>query len=57
VIGFDDAPVAARSRPGLTTVRQPVEELGSHALQLLLQRPARGESVVLPTQLVPRASG
>ncbi|AUG81846.1 transcriptional regulator [Kitasatospora sp. MMS16-BH015] len=57
VIGFDDAPVAARSRPGLTTVRQPVEELGACAIELLLQGPAVGESVVLPTRLVPRASG
>ncbi|MER7581193.1 LacI family DNA-binding transcriptional regulator [Kitasatospora sp. NPDC097691] len=57
VIGFDDAPVAARCRPGLTTVRQPVEELGSRAMELLLRNPERGESVVLPTRLVVRASG
>ncbi|MFJ9770473.1 LacI family DNA-binding transcriptional regulator [Kitasatospora sp. NPDC101157] len=57
LIGFDDAPLAARCRPGLTTVRQPVEELGSRALELLLGNPARGESVVLPTRLVVRASG
>ncbi|MFJ8623239.1 LacI family DNA-binding transcriptional regulator [Kitasatospora sp. NPDC093550] len=57
LIGFDDAPVAARCRPGLTTVRQPVEELGSRAMELLLRNPARGESVVLPTRLVVRASG
>ncbi|MER6300996.1 LacI family DNA-binding transcriptional regulator [Kitasatospora sp. NPDC001539] len=57
LIGFDDAPVAARCRPALTTVRQPVEELGSRALELLLRNPAPGESVVLPTRLVVRASG
>ncbi|WP_369182375.1 LacI family DNA-binding transcriptional regulator [Streptomyces sp. Y1] len=57
LIGFDDAPVAARCRPGLTTVRQPVEELGARALELLLRDPAPGESVVLPTRLVVRASG
>ncbi|MFD8705535.1 LacI family DNA-binding transcriptional regulator [Kitasatospora sp. NPDC059648] len=57
LIGFDDAPVAARCRPALTTVRQPVEELGSRAMELLLANPARGESVVLPTRLVVRASG
>ncbi|MCC9306513.1 LacI family transcriptional regulator [Kitasatospora sp. RB6PN24] len=57
LIGFDDAPVAARSRPGLTTVRQPVEELGSRAMELLLRNPARGESLVLPTRLVVRVSG
>ncbi|MER7757550.1 LacI family DNA-binding transcriptional regulator [Kitasatospora sp. NPDC097643] len=57
LIGFDDAPVAARCRPGLTTVRQPVEELGARALELLLRNPAHGESIVLPTRLVVRASG
>ncbi|MFE2407296.1 LacI family DNA-binding transcriptional regulator [Kitasatospora sp. NPDC059408] len=57
LIGFDDAPLAARCRPGLTTVRQPVEELGSRAMELLLRHPERGESVVLPTRLVVRASG
>ncbi|MEV7027119.1 substrate-binding domain-containing protein, partial [Kitasatospora sp. NPDC093558] len=57
LIGFDDAPVAARCRPGLTTVRQPVEELGSRAMELLLRHPEHGESVVLPTRLVVRASG
>ncbi|MFF0415430.1 LacI family DNA-binding transcriptional regulator [Kitasatospora sp. NPDC004745] len=57
LIGFDDAPVAARCRPGLTTVRQPVEELGSRAMELLLRNPGHGESVVLPTRLVVRASG
>ncbi|GHF38452.1 LacI family transcriptional regulator [Kitasatospora xanthocidica] len=57
LIGFDDAPVAARCRPGLTTVRQPVEELGSRAMELLLRNPTPGESLVLPTRLVVRASG
>ncbi|WP_030236169.1 LacI family DNA-binding transcriptional regulator [Streptomyces sp. NRRL S-350] len=57
LIGFDDSPVAARCRPGLTTVRQPVEDLGSRAMNLLLRNPALGESEVLPTRLVVRASG
>ncbi|MFH9352210.1 LacI family DNA-binding transcriptional regulator [Kitasatospora sp. NPDC017646] len=57
LVGFDDSPLAARCRPGLTTVRQPVEELGSRALDLLLRNPACGESLVLPTRLVVRASG
>ncbi|MEE1782790.1 LacI family DNA-binding transcriptional regulator [Streptomyces sp. SP17BM10] len=57
LIGFDDAPLAARCRPALTTVRQPVEELGSRAMELVLRNPQRDESVVLPTRLVVRASG
>ncbi|MEV4561070.1 LacI family DNA-binding transcriptional regulator [Kitasatospora sp. NPDC049285] len=55
VIGFDDAPAAARSRPGLTTVRQPVEDLGARAVELL-HDPCPTRSVVLPTHLVVRQS-
>jgi DNA-binding LacI/PurR family transcriptional regulator len=56
VVGFDDLPAAARA--GLTTVRQPAEEKGRIAGNLLLApgsdpTPARVE---LPTELVVRAS-
>ncbi len=60
VIGFDDLPPAADSRPPLTTVRQEVEQTGSVAVELLLERirspeiPAR--RIELPTRLVVRAS-
>ncbi|MFE9426600.1 LacI family DNA-binding transcriptional regulator [Kitasatospora sp. NPDC006697] len=56
VIGFDNAPAAARARPGLTTVHQPVEQIGARALEMLLDRPERSESLVLPTSLVLRES-
>ncbi|WP_433614888.1 LacI family DNA-binding transcriptional regulator [Dactylosporangium sp. CA-139114] len=54
VVGFDDAPLAAFTAPALTTVRQPVEELGAVAAALLLD-PDSGNPV-LPTELVVRAS-
>ncbi|HCT76972.1 MAG TPA: LacI family transcriptional regulator [Micromonosporaceae bacterium] len=56
VIGFDDIPDAAVSR--LTTIRQPAIEKGRIAGTLLLDPPAeRAErQVVLPTELVVRAS-
>jgi LacI family transcriptional regulator len=60
VIGFDDIPQAAETRPALTTVRQPLEEMGRAAARLLLaamhdpDRPA--ERIELPTQLIVRAS-
>ena len=41
VIGFDDIPAAADQQPPLTTVRQPIAELG-HAMTRLLLRPDRG---------------
>jgi LacI family transcriptional regulator len=60
VTGFDDIASARHMRPPLTTVHQPMRELGEQAVQLLLERLSepRGlrRSVVLPTQLVIRAS-
>jgi DNA-binding LacI/PurR family transcriptional regulator len=60
VVGFDDAPLASFTTPALTTIRQPVEELGAVAAELLLAA-ASGEDVahnspILPTELVIRAS-
>ncbi|MCL7452794.1 MAG: LacI family transcriptional regulator [Anaerolineae bacterium] len=36
LVGFDDIPVAAALEPALTTVRQPIDRLGSMAADLLL---------------------
>jgi LacI family transcriptional regulator len=61
VIGFDDAPLAEMTSPALTTVRQPVQEMGDTAVSLLLGRVtgaaagARGRHV-MPTSLVVRES-
>jgi DNA-binding LacI/PurR family transcriptional regulator len=60
VIGFDDSMLAPATVPPLTTVRQPVEELGQRMAELLVAQ-LRGESVppggeILPTELVIRAS-
>ena len=38
VIGFDDIPLAAFQNPALTTVRQPLEEMGAAAARTLLER-------------------
>jgi DNA-binding LacI/PurR family transcriptional regulator len=38
VVGFDDIPGALYHRPGLTTVRQPLRNMGESAARLLLQR-------------------
>ncbi|MGW6545778.1 LacI family DNA-binding transcriptional regulator [Streptomyces massasporeus] len=37
VIGFDDFPLAQRTAPRLTTVRQPLEEMGRAMIRLLLE--------------------
>ena len=60
VVGYDDDPVAATTQPPLTSVRQPVEDLGREASRLLFaaigspSQPAR--NVILPTRLEVRAS-
>jgi DNA-binding LacI/PurR family transcriptional regulator len=40
IVGFDDTRVAAYLRPALTTVRQPLEEIGCQAVELLLAKAA-----------------
>ncbi len=59
VIGFDDISLAAYARPALSTVRQPIQEKGRVAAELLVRamegaRP--DDRVVLPTELVLRES-
>jgi DNA-binding LacI/PurR family transcriptional regulator len=63
VVGFDDTELARTADPPLTTVRQPIEQLGAEMARLLVARldgdvaGASAESVVLRTELVIRASG
>jgi DNA-binding LacI/PurR family transcriptional regulator len=60
VVGFDDNPVAAHSRVPLTTVRQPLSEMGRTGLELLRQhmdgKKHSPNKLLLPTQLVERQS-
>jgi len=44
VVGFDDIPSAAYQNPGLTTVRQPMREMGRIAAEVLLRRIRQPES-------------
>jgi LacI family transcriptional regulator len=60
IVSFDGTPEAAFTLPGLTTVEQPVAELGRRAVHLLLERirnpdtPLQSER--LSTELIRRAS-
>ena len=66
LVGYDDSAIARHMEPPLTSVRQPIEEMGRRMIDLLLteiadRRPAvsRGlerRQVVLATELVARAS-
>ena len=53
VIGYDDSALARRSRPGLTSVQQHAEVLGSRAVELLRSRIA-GRSEDVHDVVVPR---
>ena len=58
VVGFDDVPEASYLRPGLTTVRQPLREMGELATRILVARIEDPllppEQVELPTRLIIR---
>jgi LacI family transcriptional regulator len=60
--GFDDFELAALTAPPLTVVRQPAQEMGRAAADLLFDRidggelPAVGQRIVLPVELVLRRS-
>lgn len=53
IVGFDDIPFAEISQPGLTTVRQPLQELMDLALGILVRRLDADEA--LPPEHVRRA--
>jgi len=59
VVGFDNVPLAQVFEPGLTTIAQPLRELGAVAAELLLERLAGGnpQPRILPHALVVRDSG
>lgn len=60
IVGFDDIPEAGNLTPGLTTVRQPMDEMGRTAAQLLLDEMTGRDSprgtVELTTELIVRGS-
>jgi DNA-binding LacI/PurR family transcriptional regulator len=61
VVGFDDIQSAAYSTPSLTTVRQPLFEMGKRGAQILLERIANREApypaeIVTTPELIVRES-
>lgn len=59
IVGFDDIPIAAYLDPPLTTVRQPMYEMGQRAMGMLvalLQGADPPRYVTMPGELVVRAS-
>lgn len=60
VVGFDDSPLAVAALPPLSSVRQPIEEMGREMTRLLLHavrhRDDAARRVILDTSLVVRQS-
>jgi LacI family transcriptional regulator/LacI family repressor for deo operon, udp, cdd, tsx, nupC, and nupG len=62
IVGFSDDPISALIEPGLTTIAQPVDEMGQQAAKVLLKQLLTKdegfvpERVVLPTRLIVRRS-
>lgn len=60
LVGFDDQPTAALSDPPLTTVHQPIDELGRQAVELLVSvidgKFDVPQHITLPTQLIERGT-
>jgi DNA-binding LacI/PurR family transcriptional regulator len=59
VIGFDDSPLGASARPAITSVRQPIIDMGRALAEGLLGSIERGEAqapVVMRTEIVLRES-
>jgi LacI family transcriptional regulator len=60
IVGFDDIPNAKSTPSPLTTIRQPIQDTGSEAvnalIQLIDQPESRCSNILLPTELVIRKS-
>ncbi|WP_034336827.1 LacI family DNA-binding transcriptional regulator [Deinococcus misasensis] len=59
IVGFDDLPIAAASRPALTTVHQPLQRMGEVAVQMLvalIEGHTPEQPGPFPTELVVRES-
>lgn len=56
VIGYDDTALAEMAIPPLTTVHQPIYEMGERAVEMLIGGKNTGESIIMPFRIVERAS-
>ena len=52
VIGFDDIPAAAYNYPALTTIKQPLREMGRLAAEHLLTRISNGAQSEIPEEIM-----
>ncbi len=62
IVGFDDIPVAAQVQPPLTSIRQPIYEVGTRLCQMLIElvqgeHPAERYVILEPALVVRESSG
>jgi LacI family transcriptional regulator len=63
VVGFDDSPLASRLCPSLTTMRQPIRDMGRLAAEKVIAQlghsegPSEAASTVFPHLVVRESSG
>jgi len=56
IVSFDDAPLASRLTPGLSSVRLPITEMAKQAAKSVTQSPRNAETHVFDSHLVLRQS-
>ncbi len=55
VVGYDDTQDALMAVPALTTLHQPISEMGERAVELLFSK-AKAENIIMPHRVVERKS-
>lgn len=56
IVGYDGVPESAISDPPLTTIQQPIEQIGQHAVRVILDHPGAVWRETLATELVVRGT-
>lgn len=60
IVGFDNIPESTRTAPPLTTIHQPIQEMGARAIEMLIDLIEGNETgekhIRLPTSLIKRGS-
>ena len=56
VIGYDDTQIAEMAIPPLTTIHQPIYEMGERAVKMLLKDNETEGSIIMPYRIVERDS-
>ncbi|MFH1513328.1 MAG: substrate-binding domain-containing protein, partial [Bacillota bacterium] len=49
IVGFDDIPLASLATPTLTTIRQPIYEIGRSSVEVIINQLS---GIVVPTQII-----